>query len=338
MKRAGKQFRLLMLCVSLLCAGCGKGTVSEPAKDGKLKIVCTIFPAYDWVREILGEQDADLTLLMKNGADLHSYQPTVWDMAAISDADLFVYIGGESDFWVENALANVKNERQRTVNLMEILRDFVREEETVEGMQISGGLMHEEESEEAPEKEYDEHIWLSLRNAEASCEALSKVICELDGEHQKSYERNVKNYEEKLAALDRAYGEAVSAAKEPVLLFGDRFPFCYLADDYGLSYYAAFAGCSAETEASFETITFLAEKAKALDLPAVLTIDGSDGRIARTIADNSGGEPKQVLTLDSMQSVSEKDIENGESYLKIMERNLDVLKAALGADSPEREE
>lgn len=325
-----KQGFLVLLLLILLTATAGCGAKTEPLPDtsgGGLKIVCTIFPEYDWTRQILGERsdDTELTLLMKNGSDLHSYQPTVWDMVKISDADLFLYVGGESDFWVDHALANAKNPNRIALNLMEILEDSVKEEEYVEGMQEARG----QESEDDSETEYDEHIWLSLRNAGIVCEAIKDALCELDGENRKTYEQNFADYSGKLQALDTEYTEVTTKAARPVLLFGDRFPFRYLADDYGLSCYAAFSGCSAETEASFETITFLAQKADELHLPEVLSIDGSDQKIARTIAGNTETKEQEVLVLDSMQSVSEQDIENGESYLSIMEKNLEVLKKAL---------
>lgn len=317
--------------------GCGKRSGQElpgTSKDGEgLKIVCTIFPQYDWTKQILGAQSdrMELTLLMKNGSDLHSYQPTVWDMVKISEADLFIYIGGESDFWVEDALANAKNPNIRALNLMETLESSVKEEEHIEGMQEVRGHAHEEEEEHVHEEEpeYDEHIWLSLRNAEAACKSIMDALCSLDEENSHFYRQNYIDYMEKLDALDMEFCTVTDQASQKTLLFGDRFPFRYLADDYGLSYYAAFAGCSAETEASFETITFLAGRAGELNLPAILTIDGSDQKIARTIADNTKTRDQKVLMLDSMQSVSEQDIEAGENYLSIMERNLEVLREAL---------
>lgn len=302
----------------------GSNTADDTSGD-RLQVVCTIFPEYDWTKEILGElaDEVDLTLLLKNGSDLHSYQPTVWDMVKISDADLFIYVGGESDFWVADALANGKNPDQKVLNLMEILENERKEEEHVEGMQ--GGHEHEHGN----EVEYDEHVWLSLRNAQIVCGAITEALRDLDEEHEDIYVRNRDAYLEKLDALDQEYIQVTEQAEEPVLLFGDRFPFRYLTEDYGLSYYAAFSGCSAETEASFEVITFLAGKADELSAPAILTIDGSDGKIARTIADNTRSSRPTVLMLDSMQSVSETDIENGENYLSIMGKNLEVLREAL---------
>lgn len=322
-----KYWIVILVVLSIIGSfGCAQQRSMERDESEKLQIVCTIFPEYDWVKEILGEQteDVELTLLMKNGADLHSYQPTVWDIKKITESDLFVYVGGESDFWVNAVLENGKNPRQKTLNLMEILGDAVREETHAEGVQEERA-----HNEEAHVHEEDEHVWLSLRNAALICQEVAEVLCEIDGEHQEIYQQNALSYQEKLQNLDLAYQKITEQTFEPVLLFGDRFPFLYLMEDYGIDYYAAFAGCSAETEASFYTITYLAEKAGELSLPAVLKIDGSDGKIAQTIAGNTRTRDQKVLLLDSMQSVSTQEIEDGVSYLSLMEQNLEVLEEAL---------
>ena len=185
------------------------------------------------------------------------------------------------------------------------------------------------ETEPEEEAELDEHVWLSLRNASVICDAIAAELSALDPSHTAVYEANANAYRKKLQKLDDAYRQAVSESPLKTLLFGDRFPFRYLTEDYGLDYYAAFSGCSAETEASFETVTFLAQKAAELSLPAVLTIDGTDQRIAETIVRNTRDTAPRILTLDSMQSVSAKDIENGTTYLSVMEQDLEVLKQAL---------
>lgn len=319
------KYYLSILTVWIMAGVLGCGRQEVPQEKEKLQIVCTIFPEYDWVKQILGERlgEVELTLLMTNGADLHSYQPTVWDMQKIADADLFLYVGGESDGWVEAALRYGGNPERKTLNLLEILGEAVKEEEHVEGMQTGRGHEHEEEEAEA-----DEHVWLSLRNAEVICEKVREVLCELDEAHRDLYWRQGETYVQKLKNLDLDYQNVVEQADSPVLLFGDRFPFRYLTEDYGIEYYAAFAGCSAETEASFETITFLADQTGALSLKAVLKIDGSDGKIARTIAGNTSSRDQKVLMLDSMQSVSTQEIAQGTTYLSIMEQNLKVLSEA----------
>lgn len=300
------------------------GPQAESAADEKIRIVTTIFPEYDWVREILGDKadSAEITMLLDNGVDLHSYQPTADDIIKISDCDLFVYVGGESDGWVEDALKSAANRDRKVINLLEILGDSVKEEETVEGMQ--------EEEEDHGEKEYDEHVWLSLKNARTLVGAISAALQELDPHNKDTYAANADAYGQKLSALDAEYRKAVSAGTYKTLLFGDRFPFRYLVDDYGLSYYAAFAGCSAESEASFETVSFLARKVDEGKLPCVLTIEGKNHKIAETIVQNTAGKNQKILTMDSMQSTTSQDVAGGTTYLSLMEKNLDVLKEALG--------
>ena len=523
-----KKLISLFLCLALMLgilAGCGKTPAADDNKDTdgkKLSIVATIFPAYDWVRQILGERasDVDLTLLLDSGADLHSYQPTADDMVKISNCDMFVYVGGESDEWVKDALANATYKNMVAVNLMDVLGDSVKEEEIVEGMEhdhdhdheeseahnkevstfeddqvqdrslkdwagewqsaypyvldgsLDKGFAHKAESgkmtaeeykayyatgyetelktiaingdtntitftdvngktcaspykyvgyyiqdwstgtraamyrfeavnkasgapafiefndhiiepcqaehfhfrssntgfddiedpenrwptffpadwnaedileafighdhsddddhhHEDGEVEYDEHVWLSLKNAAVLCAELANQLSKLDADHQEVYATNATAYIEKISALDVKYQEAVEAAKVKTVLFGDRFPFRYLVDDYGLSYYAAFVGCSAETEASFETIIFLANKVDQLGLNAVLTIESGDGKIARTIIENTAAKSAQVLQMDSMQSTTAQDVADGATYLGAMEKNLDALKEAL---------
>ena len=472
---------------------------TEEASADKLKIVTTIFPEYDWVRQIAGDQisNMELTMLLDNGVDLHSYQPTADDIMKISDCDIFVYVGGESDEWVEDALKEAVNKDMQVINLLEVLKDTVKTEEAVPGMQAEEGHNHgvadfadsdvkdrnlsdwdgewqsvypyvldgtldsvmekkaesgtktaEEYKEsyiasyetdiekisidgstitytrkdgtstatydsegfyirhkddgskqvrykyqkvsgdvDAPtyivfsdhnissaepehfhlyfgedgfdslveegkhfptfypasltgteiademleheEKEYDEHVWLSLKNAQTLSNAIASALETADPANKETYAANAASYVEKLAALDEQYQEAVNSASQKTLLFGDRFPFRYLVDDYGLSYYAAFAGCSAESEASFETISFLAQKVDELGLKNVLTIEKSDQKIAKTIIENTKDKNQNILTLDSMQSTTSDDVANGTTYLSVMENNLNVLKEAL---------
>ena len=314
-----------VLALSLL-AGCGSQNPASDAPDsGTLNIVTTIFPVYDWTRQILGDQadHASLSMLLDTGVDLHSFQPTAADIMRISTCDLFVYVGGESDFWVDDALQEAANKDMIVINLMDELGDRAKEEELVEGMQA------EEEEEENEPPEYDEHIWLSLKNAEYLCGVIETALEEIDPDHAEEYRTNADAYIEELLALDEGFENAVSGGVTDTLLFGDRFPFRYMTDDYGLNYYAAFVGCSAETEASFETILFLANKADELGLTHIMTIEGADHRIAETIIQNTQTKDQRILALDSMQSVTAKDVEAGVTYLSLMENNLDVLSQAL---------
>lgn len=503
-KRIFALFFCFLIAAGVL-SGCGKAVSSSEAgtstteTEKPLKVVTTIFPEYDWVRQILGERagNAELTMLLDNGVDLHSYQPTADDIIKISDCDLFVYVGGESDGWVEDALKEATNKNMKVINLLDVLKDTVKTEEAVPGMQAEEGHNHgvanfadsdvkdrdlsdwngewqsaypyildgtldpvmEKKAEsgtktaeeykdsytaayktdiekisingntvtytrkdgtaaatydsqgfyirhkddgskqvrykyqkvsgdaDAPtyivfsdhnissakpehfhlyfgedgfdtlveegkhfptfypasmtgaeiademleheEKEYDEHVWLSAKNAGTLCNAIAAALEEIDPANKEIYAANAKSYQEKLSALDAEYQSAVDNAARKTVLFGDRFPFRYLVDDYGLSYYAAFAGCSAESEASFETISFLAHKVDELNLPCVLTIEGAKHKIAETIVQNTVEKNQKILTLDSMQSTTTTDVENGTTYLSVMEDNLDILKQAL---------
>ena len=508
MKKIFTIFLALTMVVGLL-AGCGKKNAAEKGESdsNKLSVVTTIFPEYDWVKEILGDKagSTDLTMLLSSGVDLHSYQPTADDIVKISDCDLFIYVGGESDKWVDDALKEATNKDMKVIDLLEVLGDSVKTEETVEGMQetehahdhskevstfedhevqdrslsdwagswqsaypfaLDGTLddafaamaeegemtadeyktyyqngyktditnidiegdhiaftyedgkkvgsdykyigyyiqnwstgtkaamyrfeavdrtsgapiyiefndhmiesaapehFHIRMSDESfdaivdPEKswptffpadmtgedlcehmeghghdheeEADEHVWLSLKNAKTLVDAISNALQELDPDNKDAYAANAAAYIEKLSALDSAYQSAVGGAAHKTVLFGDRFPFRYLVDDYGLRYYAAFAGCSAESEASFETVSFLAKKVDELKLPCVLTIEGKNHKIAETIVENTAEKNQKILTMDSMQSMTSKDAANGATYLSVMEQNLYVLKEALG--------
>lgn len=323
----------------------------------KISIVCTTFPQYDWVKNILGKEAEcfNVTLLLDNGVDMHSYQPTVKDIAIAGSADLFIYVGGESDTWVADALKEAKNKDLKAINLMDALGNSVKEEEIVEGMQEKKGFLghsHEESSKEDSEKsqkknhkkpqkeqgqketvdekpEYDEHIWLSVRNAEIMVKNIEKAIEQLDSDNAKVYQTNTENYIKKLNTLDRQYAKTIQNAKYKAILFGDRFPFRYMADDYDLKYYAAFVGCSAETMAGFETVTFLANKADELKLPVILTIENSDGRIADAIKSNTTKKNQRIMAMNSLQSVTKEQLADGITYLQVMQENLSVLWEAL---------
>ena len=320
-----KKLALMLATIMTLIALCACNA-EKSGKDG-IKIVTTIFPEYDWVKNVMGDRagEADITLLLDNGVDLHSYQPTAEDMLEISNCDLFIYVGGESDEWVDDALKSASNKNMKVVNLMEVLGDKAYEEELKEGMQ---GEEEEEEGEE--EAEYDEHVWLSLKNAKVFVRKIADELKDLDPASADTFEKNASEYISKLNDLDSRYEEVTGKASVKTLLFGDRFPFRYMTEDYGLDYYAAFIGCSAETEASFETIAFLSAKADELGLKYIFTIDNSDQKIAKTIIDNTQTKDAQILVLNSMQSTDKAAIDNGADYLTIMEENLNVLSTALG--------
>ena len=330
-------------------------TTSENKTDDankKLSVVCTIFPEYDWIRELVGDKkdNYEITYLLDKGVDLHSYQPTAEDIAKIANCDLFVYVGGESDGWVKDALKESKNDKMQVVNLLETLGTNVKEEEVVEGMQeedehdhdhgkkedtdhdhedADHDHDHEEDGHHHDEVEYDEHVWLSLRNATSLVNELAVRLQTIDPENKDYYAGTAASYTAKLGDLDSRYLAAVKKAKNKTVLFGDRFPFRYLVDDYGLKYYAAFVGCSAETEASFETVAFLAKKADELKLNNVLVIENSDQKIAKKIVETTNAKDQKIVEMNSMQSVTADQIADGATYLGIMEANLKALEAAL---------
>ncbi len=306
-----------VLCLGLL-SGCGK---ANPQDDGKLKIICTIFPQYDWTREVLGERidEVHLTLLMESGADLHNYQATTKDIIKISDCDLFLYNGGASDGWVKDALKTPTNPNQKVIGFMEALN--LLEEEACELDHDHGDKDHDHAA--------DEHFWLSLRLAMQGVDLIAEQLAELDPEHAELYRTNSEHYQEKLMHLDKGILEDLSTAKRNTLLFADRFPFEYMTKDYGIETFSAFSGCSAETEASFETIAFLSGKVEELKLPAVMVIESGDQTIAKTVIANTKAKDQKILVLDSVQSVTKKRMEAGETYLSIMEKNRTTLYEAL---------
>ena len=334
-------FALLTLFIA--CNSDSEKKNSEQAANNgkKISVVATIYPQYAWLKEILGNQadSLNLTLLVKNGMDLHSYKPSAADIATIAKADMIVYVGGESDKWIEKALEATPNEKRVQVNLLEALGDRVKAEEIVEGMQAEEEHEHHHEHAEehehleheahAEEVENDEHIWLSLKNAELLVMNLADALSKADTTHATEYHINAGLYIAKISALDAQYRAATDSAHFKTILFGDRFPFRYLVDDYGIKYFAAFVGCSAESEASFETVAFLAGKMDSLALPAIFTIDGSNGKIARAILDASKkSKETPVLTLNSMQSIKNSQMDSA-NYLDIMRENLEVIKKAL---------
>ena len=322
----------LMLFVS--CAATGTGF----AESKKISVVSSIFPIYDWVREIVGSdaEHVEITLLLDNGVDLHSYQPTAQDILKISTADLFIYVGGESDEWVEDVLKSAMNPGLKAISLVDAMGDEIKMEEIVEGMEHEhdhdeeeSHEDHDEDHDHEHEEEADEHVWLSLRCARQLTAVVADTLSGIDPAFEDHYRANASVYMEKLADLDGQYTETVNNSKFRTILFGDRFPFRYLADDYGLNYYAAFSGCSAESEASFATILFLTQKVDELGLPAVLTIEHPRTRIAETVVQNTAAKDQKILVLDSMQGTTASDIQAGMTYLSVMESNLEVLKEAL---------
>ncbi|MBQ6473882.1 MAG: zinc ABC transporter substrate-binding protein, partial [Victivallales bacterium] len=303
--------------VAFLCLFAASVFAAQPPR---LRIIATTFPLCDWTRQILGQQTTtvELVQMQDNGIDLHSFQPTARDLSRLAQCDLFLYIGGESDTWVSNALRAHTNPRRQTLNLLETLGNTALEESHLEGMENHdhhhGEAKHdhdhhhgEAKHDHDEEHELDEHIWLSLRRASRLCQAIAVQLARLDPPHATEYQSNCQAYQAKLLALDKRYANAVQTAHRKYLLFADRFPFRYLADDYGLTCFAAFSGCSAETEASFKTIAFLASKVDELSLPAVLALESRQHKIPETVVRTAKSKGVKILTVDSLQSATSRD-------------------------------
>jgi zinc transport system substrate-binding protein len=328
----GVFMKKILLCLLFTIAGfaliccLGSCTAKKNAEsqkaDGKINVTVALFASYDFVREIAGDR-VNLALLLPPGAESHSFEPTPRDIIAIQNSDVFIYTGGESDVWVERILESMDTGKMAILSLMECV-DVV-EEEIVEGL---------EEEEEDPllalgielEPEYDEHVWTSPVNAVLIVRAITDMLCEVDGENAAYYRQNSDEYTAKLNELDAAFREVVASAQRKTIVFGDRFPFRYFADAYGLSYYAAFPGCSTETEPSAATVAFLMDKIKNEGIPVVFHIELSNERMADAISEETGAKK---LLLHACHNISKTDFEKGVSYLDLMNKNVENLKEAL---------
>ncbi len=320
----------------LFFAGCTKksGTAGADSKgEEKIKVVATIFPEYDWAKNLAkGSSGVEVELLIKNGTDLHSYQPSTQDIVKIGSADIFIYVGGESDKWVAQVLKNSRKENQLVVNLMELLAENVKEEELTEGMQEEAHS-HEAENEADgahEEAEYDEHVWLSVQNAKKAAVKIAECLEVADLENSNIYAANLESYLAELDGIEQKTKEvAERVQKSSPLIFCDRFPFRYLTDELGAKYFAAFAGCSAETEASFETVAFLVQKTKETDARAVFVTESSDRKLAQTVVAGAGLLQTEIVVLNSMQSVTQEQADAGASYTQIMLGNLSKITSVL---------
>lgn len=304
---------LFLIFVGVLFTSCFP---TDDRVSKKVNIVCTIFPTYDWVQQIVGNSsNVTYSMVIKNGIDMHSFQPSASDIIQIQTCDIFIYIGGPSENWVEEVLKNRTNKDMTILRLM----DYVQIKEEGEALQVDSDS-HEEEV------EYDEHIWLSINNSIPCVEHISKAIIEKDSENKAYYEEKTSSYISELNTINEAYRLLASGAPDKTLVFCDRFPFTYLFDELNLKYIAAFAGCSAETEASFDTITKLTQAVEDQKSKSVLKIEGSDDKLAKTVLANS--KYFDIISLDSMQSVSLRQAFNGKTYKSLMMSNLESLKKA----------
>lgn len=332
-----KRWIPLLLC-ALLLTGCAPA-VTAGEDDGRLQIVATVFPAYDFARAAGGEL-ADVTLLLPPGAESHSYEPTPTDILAVQDCDLFIYLGGESDAWVDTILSAVetRGEIMRMVDCVDLL-----EEETVEGMQVQPGHDHDhgghEDHDHADESHdhddhglgavtgMDEHVWTAPRNAAAITRAVGEKLAELDTANAGRYRTNAEAYAAQIDELDSRFAAFFDSQPSRTIVFGDRFPLRYFAEEYGLDYYAAFPGCGTQTEPSAATIAFLTEKVREEHIPTVWYIEFSNHLVADSIAEAAGS---QTAMFHTCHNVSREEMEGGAAYLSLMEGNLETLRRCFG--------
>ena len=336
-----KRILLCLLCTVLLLGGCAQQPAPPPEEDGRLKIVATVFPAYDFARTVVGEL-AEVTLLLPPGMESHSYEPTPADILAVQNCDLFLYLGGESDVWVDTILSAVEPKGQvlRMVDCVELL-----EETHVEGMQMDPGHDHEgHDHEEHPAEAHpqdahheetaplhlgavvgmDEHVWTSPRNAALITLEIGHHLAELDDANAETYQTNAAAYAAELDDLDRRFQDFFESQPHRTIIFGDRFPLLYFAERYALDYYAAFPGCGTQTEPSAATIAFLTEKVRKEDLSTVWYIEFSNHLVADSIAEATG---RQTALFHTCHNVTRAEMEAGATYLSLMENNLETLKA-----------
>lgn len=330
---------LLALALTLSLAACT--APAEKADGGKLQIVTTLFPYYDFARAIVGDR-ADVTLLLSPGREAHSFEPTPLDAVTISESDVFLYNGGEGEYWVESMLDAAGEHIAVIARMMDYVDAL--DEEYVEGMQGADGHDHdhehdshddhdhdhdhEEDEHDSDEVEYDEHIWTSPKNAVVLCRAVCDAICRADAENAAFYRANCENYCAQLEDLDARFAALCESAPRRLLIFADRFPMLYFCREYGLDYRAAFHGCSGDTEPSLATIKFLIDKVEDENIPVVYTIDFGTKKVAAVVSECTGAA---IETLYSMQTVSRADFDAGETYLTLMERNFEALRKGLNA-------
>ena len=331
-KRIEDKARARLFCARLmaviLAAGIaaaavtGCGVKQEEPDDGKLKIVTTIFPQYDFVRAIAGGTGAvNVRMLLSPGEEVHSYEPTPLDIKEIQNCDLFIYVGAENDVWVDRILENMGDKRPETLRLVDLTETVA--EESVEGMMEEKGHDHEESREE----EADEHVWTSPVKAAEITEAIAQKMAELDPPNTDNYLANAQDYEATILDLDAQFRQIAENAERKILVFGDRFPIRYFAEGYGLDYFAAFPGCSSESEPSASTLAFLIDKVREEEIPVVFSIEFSNGNIARAICESTGAVQR---TYNSCHNVTKEQMENGATYVSLMSENLEAVREALG--------
>ncbi len=325
MKNKISIFKIIISCFCVMSVAllCGCGAIHYPqAQDGKVRILCAGFSQFDWVLNIIaGSDNAEAISLYKSGVDIHSFQASAVDIVSIADSDLFVFNGGSSDKALIDILEKSTNKNHVTFDCMEKLGNLILDED--EAVAPENGHHHE------AEEEADEHIWLSLKNASVLCRDLAEEISKLDPQNASLYHNNADKYISKLNKLDKEYSETISASQRKQLVFADRFPFRYLASDYGLECFAAFPGCSTETEAAFSTILYLAEKVDEFNLSYIITVDNAQNSIGKAVIDSAQNKNVKTLSMNSLQTVTDEQKFNGLTYISAMEENLKTLHDAL---------
>lgn len=319
MKKSWIMSSATILLSAVLLTGCGVETANN-TDDGKLNVVTTIFPAYDFAREVTGEE-AEVTMLLQPGTEAHTYEPTPKDIKAIQNCDVFIYTGGENDVWVDDILSTMDTTDMVQIRMVDCV-DALKEVE-LEGIEEHH---HEEGEEHEHTHEMDEHVWTSPANAIDIVGTIVEKIADKDSEHAEIYKKNAEAYTNELEELDQKFRTVVSEGKRNTIVFGDRFPILYFAEEYGLSYYAAFPGCASDTEPSAATIAFLSDKVASEAIPVIFKIELSNGKVAETIAESTD---TKVCTFETCHNLTREDFEKGETYLTLMERNVETLKEAL---------
>ncbi len=316
MKKIVVLLMIIVLIVNVLC-----GCRLSQKDDGKFTVLCSVFPVYDWVCEITKDaENVSVELLVDSGVDMHNYQASAADIIKITDCDAFIYVGGISDSWAEDAIAQV-DDKSKIINLM----NYMDKEKLISNNDDSHNHDHHADD----YSEYDEHIWLSIDNAKILCEKISKNFCDMDSDNCAIYKKNTLNYTEKLSEIDSRYSNLSESTANSSFILCGRQPFKYLCRDYGLNCFAAFEGCSSESEASFETVISLAKKADEIGAKSVAVIKGDTEDLAKTIISNTTEKTQNILKLDSMQTQSMADIKAGATYIGIMESNLSVFEQLL---------
>ena len=330
MKRIISIALILSLCIGL-ATWCKKITINNN-DEKKISAVTTIFPQYDFTREISGDM-VNLNMLIAPGAETHSYEPTPQDIMSIQNSDLFIYVGGESDTWIKSILSSMDTSNKKIISLMDCVDALEEENDTI--AQFDDIIKNEDDEDEIEQKtdsedidikEYDEHVWTSPINAIKIVKKITGALCELDPDNASNYTNRMYNYIDKLTNLDEEFKSVVANSKRKVLAFGDRFPFRYFVDEYSLNYYAAFPGCASQTETSAAKIAYMIEKIRENDIPVVLKIELSNGNIAESIAEATG---TNVKTFYSCHNAPKKDFDSGATYIGYMKQNLETLKEAL---------